>query len=238
MRRMALCCVAMLALSGCYTYRFRHACRQWAWGVDPSEQLVLARTGGDARDQREAMIRLSRMSLEMKGEEREKFRRLVRAELLNNADPETQPEAVVRVTAVAELRVVGAPEDAAVLAGRLSGGGQARGKPETEPAVRRELVKTLAVLGSADQQAALAEVLKQDRDVETRVEAAYALARVCGRAAAPALIAGLADQSENVTFACWDGLKTIAGRDLGTAESTWRAWWEKEAQAKPEAKGA
>lgn len=220
-----LLAAAMLAAPGCYIYGFRGQQRLLIGRGAPWEDIVLIRQGRDARARREAMVRLVRFSTDLKGDHWERYNGRVQIAYSTSEIHEKEPH--VRAMAAALLRQVGTYAEAPMLVRGLEGAPRLELEPERVAYVRRELVKTLGVIGTPREAPALERVLHSHSEApDTRVEAAYALARIGGRGAVDALVPGLRDRNESVVFAAWDGLRLLTGVDLPPAETDWRRWWD------------
>jgi len=223
MSRLAAC-LLLVCLTGCYNYGYRDQWRILLYGEDPAEDLQRVRTGRDSRDRREAMLRLVRREAEMSSEERERLS--CRSVLRYMTSTLHEPSEVVRAMAAASLRQVGTREDVPLLTRSLKGDAALDLGPEPSPVVRREVVRTLSVLGAPADIQTLEEVLRRDKDAETRVEAAFALARFGTRAAVEPLLAGLDDQDAGVVFAAYLGLVRVTGAKVRPSALEWRRWWQ------------
>lgn len=224
-RALPLLLLLLATAPGCYHYGFRDQSRQLISRPKPWEDLARIRDGEDARARREAMIRLVRTAAGLEGELWHLYNgRLQIARSVSMAH-ETDPMA--RATAAALLRQVGTEMEAPALARSLEGDAEAGLGPEPSDFARSEMVKTLGVLGTPEEIPPLQRILLGRREaVGTRIEAAYALARIGGPDAVSALVEGLSDFDESVIFACWDGLNRLTGEDLPPAETVWARWWE------------
>lgn len=234
MRRAALLlALAALAAPGCYSYGFRGQWRQTLGLPSPEENIRLMSEGADARDRREAMIRFVRHAPRLEADS--EILRRGRLEIASRTSEAREREPHVRAFAAALLRQVGTVDEAGFLARSLAGDPQQGWRPEPEAYVRREMVKTLGLVGSQREVPLLAQVLANTREAgDTRVEAANALARIGGTEAVDGLVQGLRDRDESVVFASWDGLRRLTGEDLPPAETDWRRWWEEHRESIPE----
>ena len=220
-------CVLLLTiagLAGCYNYGHNKQGRLFWHGPDPQADLAEAREDRDARDRREAIVRLVRC--QVAGPEANRHRSACRRVLREAASLRHEQNAVIRSIAAASLRQLGAPEDVPLLVRCLKGDPGQNLDPEASPDVRRELVNTLGLLGSPNEVPVLADVLRKDPDVETRVEAARALARLGSQTAVEGLLQGLADPDESVAFACHQGLVRTTGQNLPPSAVEWQQWWQ------------
>lgn len=214
----------MLAAPGCYSYGFRG---QWQLLISrpaPWDDILLIRQGKDARVRREAMIRLVRFSTRLEGDRWERYNGRVQIAYSTSGIHEKEPH--VRAIAAALLRQVGTSAEAPILIRGLEGDPRLELEPEPVAYVRQDLVKTVGLIGTYRELPALARILHSRREApETRVEAAYALARIGGKDAVDALVEGLRDRNESVVFASWKGLRLLTGEDFPPAETDWRRWW-------------
>ena len=222
--RRAVIFAMLLATTGCYNYGYRDQWGQFVWGMAPWNDVILVRKGKDARERREAMVRLARHAATLKGEQWDRYSG--RVQIAYSTSAAHEPDPLVRATAAALLRQVGCGEDVPALRRSLLGDAKLALEPEASPLVRREVVKTLGLLGADKDVALLGDILRGAReDAETRIEAAYSLGEIGSRSVVPVLIDGLKDLDEGVVFACWDGLHRTTGEDLSPSEAAWSEWW-------------
>ena len=236
-RRTALLAPLLLVLTGCYNYGFRGQFDQFMWGLDVDKAHKDVIYGKDARSRREAMIRLARYAVFLKGDI--EGQRAGRTLIAYSTCSLYQRTPLVRATAGQLLKQVGTQNEVPLLLRSLDGDETLLLRPEKSALVRREVARTFGFLGRPTDVRYLAPVLAKDGDGETRKRSATAIGRLGGKDAVPPLIGGLDDRDESVVVACWESLRRITGGDLPPSEWEWRRWW-KSAKEKPlpEGKGA
>ncbi|HKE00198.1 MAG TPA: HEAT repeat domain-containing protein [Planctomycetota bacterium] len=103
-----------------------------------------------------------------------------------------------------------------------------------EPDVRGAAAEGLRRLGVASEaaRAELVEMLRQDREVEVRKQAALSVGQLRERAACPALIELLASPDPGLRGNALWALRAIAGRDFPATPERWAEWWKREMRAK------
>jgi HEAT repeat protein len=128
----------------------------------------------------------------------------------------------VRVLAAAALRKLDSRQAASYLARNLD---------DPSVAVRREIVRSLGSLGSAEQVPDLQRLLDAGRESpEIRREAVLALAEIGGPGAIPALIEAFDDPDAGVRAAVRETLVRLSGTDAGPTKKDWRQWWDSAAK--------
>jgi HEAT repeat protein len=216
---------ALLSLAGCYSYGYKSQKSQFWRGVSPADDIRLVREGADARERREAILRVVRNEASFDEDQR---RRLSSRKLLAYVTSSIhEPSPLVRATAASALRQVGTREEVPLLVRNLRGEAALELQPEPSPVVRRQVVETLGTLGGASEIPVLGAVLRTDVDVETRVKCAEALARIGTPRSVPPLLVGLSDADSSVAFACHEALVKVTGEKMPFSPTAWRQWWER-----------
>jgi hypothetical protein len=97
---------------------------------------------------------------------------------------------------------------------------------DREPVVRREAARGLQRLHNPQVIPRLVRAVdhEQERDVEVRIEAAYALGQYPQNRVFEALKKALRDRNLAVNFAAADSLRYLTGEDFGPAVTEWERW--------------
>lgn len=93
---------------------------------------------------------------------------------------------------------------------------------DQSPTVRRAACEVFADVGSDQAVAKLDSILAGDSSADVRLVAAAALGRVKTRAAAEALLSGLADENIALRHRCRESLRNILGTDHAEDVAQWR----------------
>jgi len=97
---------------------------------------------------------------------------------------------------------------------------------DAEPVVRREAARGLQRIHNPQVIARLVRAVdhEQERDVEVRIEAAYALGQYAENRVFEALKKALRDRHLAVNFAAADSLRYLTGEDFGLSVAEWERW--------------
>jgi HEAT repeat protein len=135
--------------------------------------------------------------------------------LIPMMNPRIEPIPLVRAETAKGMRVMG---DKRALPALLNAA------LDLEAIVRAEAVRSLGALGGENELPRLIQLLRADHDDNVRLESAYALRRIGGAKALPALAYALDDPNESVIFAAHEALVALTGQELPPSRRTWESW--------------
>ncbi len=139
-------------------------------------------------------------------------------------NPELEPVALVRATAVVGLRVIGDKRAIPALVTACA---------DPEPIVRCDAARALGVMGGPPEIATLVPLARRDPDANVRLEAVYAIRNISGRDTIPIFIAALSDPDESIAFAAHAALMDLTGLRFSPDKTQWQKWWQERHAATP-----